>query len=45
MTGYAALQRFRTVESPELLARELLLRSQAQAANTATMWVMFAMLG
>jgi len=44
MIGYAALQRIRNVESPEQLARELLFRFQAQAANTATMWMMIAML-
>lgn len=40
--GYAALQRIRSVESPELLARELFFRFQAQAANTATMWMMLS---
>jgi len=42
LIGYAALQRIRNVESPEVLAGEML--TQAQAAANMSVWMMFALL-
>lgn len=42
LTSYAALQRIRSAEDPESLARDAL--QQAQAAANTNVWLMFALL-
>jgi hypothetical protein len=45
LTTHKTLQRLRSAESPELLARDLLLlQAQAQAGAQASVWLMLAML-
>lgn len=42
--SYAALQRVRTAESPELLARDALTRLQIAASSSAGVWLMLSLL-
>jgi hypothetical protein len=45
LTTHKALQRLRSAESPEMLARDLLLlQAQAQAGAQTSIWLMLAML-
>ena len=44
LTGYAALQRIRSTDDPEQLAREALLQSQVAANSGAGLWMMIALI-